>query len=219
MWRKDRSSKYPFSLRILDQYDPDLRFHFSVNFGENTETSRYYTRIFVSSSGDRKTVLKKLFLKWLWDELTSEEMELFICLPETIGTPVIFACLQARARGIPKKLIRNRLNKIIVLNLLGEKITPFTRERYLSLKQVRITLKKIRIPARPLTRYSGYTKNYKDKGTLRNDVNYFTSKIFEEDVNEEKEIFILHLLTVGRLEILGREINLDYPDESKRTKR
>lgn len=160
----------------------------------------------VISSGKRSTLFKTLFLKWLWDELTSQEYRFFLDLPETLSSKEFVACARALASGIPKKVIRARLNKYLVL--VGLK--PLSRDRYNGSKGVKYVLGECVFTVRSAIKYSGWVRHQNDHGALRE------NSVFELDHQEFAdvvEIDLFNIISVGKLTILGKDLALS-PDES-----
>jgi len=165
-------------------------------------------RWIVISSGKRTTLFKFLFLKWLWDELTSQELTFFLTLPETLSSREFIACARARASGLPKGAIRARLNGW--LNLVGLK--PLSRSRYESMKGIRYVLGEVVLTDIPAKKYSGWVRHQNDQGSLRK------NSIFEldhQEFTEFVEIDLFNVISVGIVEILGKEIKLS-PDETSK---
>jgi len=123
--------------------------------------------------------------------------------------------MKALALGIDKKLLRKRA-------LTLKKLTGFdfpSRQTYLTIKgRVNFLLMEETISLRKVPKYSGYTKHYKDKGSLGPEKEEILSEILEPDVNISDEI-LWHFLSVGDISLFGGEYCL--PDEnpigSKRT--
>jgi len=160
------------------------------------------------SNGKRPTLPQYLFGKWLWDELNSLENLIFYSLPEVTKEPSIYLSLKSRKTfGVPKKLLRERLIRGEFLGLKG-----ITRQQYLTLKgRVDYFFKEETISTRKTVKYSGYTKHYKDKGSLRKtERDYYISEVVDPFVGVNEEI-LLEFLTVGTISLsYGRII---FPEE------
>jgi len=171
------------------------------------------SRWLVRSSGRRSTVVNFLFLKWLWDELSSQELKFMFNLPEFFKDPRFESSFRARAYGTPKKEIRERLNKY--LSLIGEH--PFDYERYRGMRGLFLLLELQEFYFPPTPKFSGYTRHHKDKGSLRSrsedPLELFT---FEEKVDRFE--FWFHLLSVGEVRSTIRNVYL-FPEESSKKKR
>jgi len=142
----------------------------------------------VRSSGRRSVLIRYLFLKFLYDELTQEEYKVFLSFPDTTSVIPIFYALRARIEGIPKKVIRKILE---TLTFPGFKVP--TRDEYIGLKQIRFTHKiETEPPIRKPKPYSGYSKGYKDgKRRTKFQVDEFNSSPLEPSPKFEDEINIL----------------------------
>jgi hypothetical protein len=166
-------------------------------------------RWYVISSGKRTTLFEFLFLKWLWDELTSQEWRFVLSLPEFFSSKEFVACARALASGVPKSEIRTRLNKYAVLVGLKQ----LSRLRYESMKSIRYDLGEIILADRPAKKFSGWVRNHNDHGSLRK------SSIFElqpSGAAEIVEVDLFNILSVGRVTILGKEVYLSPEDVSKK---
>jgi hypothetical protein len=154
-----------------------------------------------------------LFGKWLWDELNRFENMVFWSLSEITSEQTIYLSLKAFAFGIPKKLLRKRLEKARILFGLNS----ISRQQYLSLKgQLNCIFIEETITLRPTIKYSGYTKHYKDKGTLGTEREYYLSEILSPCTIEDEIIF--QYLTVGDIPLFGGVVLLPE-DDPKRSKR
>jgi len=165
----------------------------------------------VISSGKRSTLFKFLFLKWLWDELTSQEWKFVLNSPEFFSSKEFLACARALANGIPKKDIRTRLIKFQLLT--GSK--PSSRNRYRSLASLRYRLCEFVHTDTPAKKFSGWVRHQNDQGSLRK------SSVFEIEpvgFTEKLEIDLFSIITVGKLSILGKDILLSPDDDSKESR-
>lgn len=156
-------------------------------------------RLLVISSGRLTSFENLIFGKWLWDELTLEELELFLALPSTLTNPVSFACLRARSKGIPKKLIRERLGKFPL------RLSFPSREQYISYNRMFVTVERQLLSLPKVPKYSGYSRHHNDKGSI----NPYT---LEDTFNPPEayvpsvncfEDFILDFLVTGELYFLA----------------
>lgn len=170
---------------------------FKITVSTNRET-RKDERFLLFSSGKIGTIIRALFGKWLWDELTEEEMTLFHALPGVLADPCIFACLRARALGIPKSKIRERLETV-----------PFSvsfpsHRQYVSLiGGLFLLVVRQEVNRSKSQPYSGWARHHNDKGSLRSSmVETFTPpEILEPTVSNEK--LILDFLTTGEIEFFA----------------
>lgn len=163
------------------------------------------------SSGKRTTLFKFLFLKWLWDELTSQEFLFLLNLPEFFSSKEFQPCLAAVARGVPKRTIRVRLNNFRKL----QGLKPWSQEMYKSMKSLRYVLGEVVLGTQPAKKFSGWVRHHKDHGSLRGVLVEPTPSIFTESV--EFDLFMI--LSVGKVNILGKEFGLSPEDDSKESKR
>lgn len=151
-------------------------------------------RLRVFSNGKRGTVFRYLWLKYLWDELTSQEYFLFISLPETIREPRILAFLKLRAQGISKITLRKSL--VNWETLVGELFS--SRETYQGLKGLRLEIWLIERRLRPAKKYTGYVKSISALGRGRRGESRFELLSATTDDEEVREVeFFVEVLTVG----------------------
>lgn len=134
---------------------------FSVTLFSDREKG-FELRLLVHSQGSRAAVNRYLWLKFLWDNLTRDEMKLFLALPENLNDEMKYAVLRT-VLLFPKKVIRDRLNRILIG--LGEK--PFLRDNYLGFKRLDVEIHEItrRLPRVP--KFSGWIKSSSAKDSKR----------------------------------------------------
>lgn len=169
-------------------------------------------RWIVFSQGKRSTLVQYLFGKLLWDDLNFIEREVFWHLSEITSDVSIYLSLKAFALGVDRKIIRQRLNSSPFFELKG-----ITRQQYLTLKgRINFFLLEEEINLRRVTKYSGYTKHYKDKGSLGTERDLISEVL--DPVFSVKEEILLHYLTVGEFSLFRESVIL-HPDESQKTKR
>lgn len=170
LFRFPRGNKKPTGKRLFAiQTNPDIT---------KTGASK---RWIVLSSGKRSVLVRYLFLKYIYDELTREEYYLFLSFSETTSIVPIFFALRARINRIPKKVIRKILEKVQF-----PKFTKVSREEYLSLRQIEFQIEeKIYPPIKKPKPYSGYSKGYKD-GRRRSK---FTVEEFDSSPLEPSPLF------------------------------
>jgi hypothetical protein len=189
---------------------PLIQFQIVKSIDRNKGLVRRWT---VFSNGKRSTLVKFLFSKWLWDELNERESALFWSLSEITTDLTIYSSLKAKAFGIGKKLIRERLK-------IGSEYLPLyyiSRQQYITLKGrsnnffIEETVSLRRGP-----KYSGYTRHHKDHGSLAPERDDYVSEILEpiRDVSEIEEI-IFRFLSIGEISFFDKEV-IFSPDESKR---
>lgn len=143
-------------------------------------------RWIVISSGRRSVLVRYLFLKFLYDELTKEEYKIFLSFNEVTSIVPIYFALRARYKGYKKKYIRKVLE---IIQFPG--FARVTREEYQSLRQIQFSFeKRIFPPIEKPKPYSGYSKGYKDgKRNSKLQIEELDSSplepspIFEDEVN------------------------------------
>jgi hypothetical protein len=165
--------------------------------------------LIVYSKGSRLALVKYLWLKFLWDQLTKEEFLLFISMNETLQNEKKFNYLKI-INEIPKKEARKRL-----LNLetrLGEEVSK--RESYQGIKYLGIEIYiQIRRLPKP-TKFSGYVKTPSAVGTKSRGGSSFLETT--TDQNEILKSLIepinwYRLLAIGPDNLLFED--LIFPDE------
>lgn len=151
-------------------------------------------RFLILSSGRLGTIVRTLFGKWLWDELTKEELEFFLTLPGVMTEPTIIACLRARSQGIPKSLLRKRLGLIPFL------VSFPSRSQYVSLKgQLFLSVLRQEVILSKTQKYSGYSRHHNDKGSMNPfslEDNFSLPEEFVPSLKSKEEL-ILDFLTTG----------------------
>lgn len=180
---------------------------FSVSKFTNRETGTD-SRLLVYSQGSRAKVVQYLWLKFLWDELTKKEFELFLILPETLNSQIKVAVLRSLLiQG--KKVTRERLNKALIL--LGEE--PHTRESYLGYKRLDVEIYDFTRSLPRVPKFSGWIKSSSAVGSKRKSRGPSFPEplaIIENDY-EDVEFDWYSLLTVGDLVILEFPVDLKSP--------
>lgn len=155
-------------------------------------------RWIVFSQGKRQTLVRYLFGKLLWDQLNTEEARVFWHLREITDDITIYLSLKALVLGVSKRDLRNRL---IHGEFLGFK--PITRQQYQTLKgRVHWFFLEETINLRRTPKYSGYTKHYKDKGSLGIEREVYLSEILDPQYGISEDV-LLSYLTVGEISLFG----------------
>lgn len=155
----------------------------------------------VFSSGRPNKVLQLLFHKWLYNELKQSELELLFSFKSFLDNPIMFSSFRARSLGIPKKVIRRKLKILVKIGI------EFKILNYLEYKGLQGNLIVSYFEGSdklPRTKpYSGYTKHYKDKGSLGTGVTLDSLEPSMESFDIES--FILDFLLSQRdsLPLLG----------------
>lgn len=162
-------------------------------------------RWIVFSQGKRSTLVKYLFGKLLWDELNSFEQSVFWHLREITEDRTIWLSLKALSLDVSKRNLRRRLEKGMFLGF-----NFISRQQYLTIKgRVNFFFLEEEIILRKTPKYSGYTKHYKDKGSLRPEREFLSEVL--EPVSDISDEIMLTYLTVGEITLFGGSVLL--PDE------
>jgi len=163
---------------------------FAVTIYTNREKGTI-SRLLVYSQGSRVKVHEYLWLKYLWDELTKKEMELFLTMPETLSSEIKYAALRAvLIKG--KKHVRDRL--INSPFLTGED-TP-TRIRYQGFQRLDVEIQNEQLRSLPkVPKFSGWIKSSsaKDRGSARRPSFLDPLAVNEEDYVEHDFDWFTHL--------------------------
>jgi hypothetical protein len=140
-------------------YGPFKKFH--VTLFSNHETG-LVVKLLVYSQGSRAKVLKHLWLKYLYDELTKDEMKLFLACSETLRSEIKVAALRA-VLIFGKKEVRRRLEQCPFLPL-GEQIsrTSYQGSKGLDVEISTITRNLTRVP-----KFSGWIRSSSSKDRKR----------------------------------------------------
>lgn len=126
---------------------------FSVSQFTNRETGAE-SRLFVYSQGSRVKVHRFLWLKMLWNELTKLEWELFLAMPETLNSEMIYSSLRAiNFQG--KRKTRNRL---IQSTVIDDELRP-THDRYRGFQRLNVEISRENRSLPKVPKFSGYVKS------------------------------------------------------------
>lgn len=170
-------------------------FHsFSVSVHTNREKGTD-SRLFVYSQGSRTAVAEYLWLKFLWDELSRKEFELFLSLTEIINNEKKFATLRAvNLNG--KKITRKKL--VWYETLLEGKSS--NRLRYLGFRQLVVEIYDYQRSLPKVPKFSGWVRSSSSIGSKSPRGSSFLEPlaILENDY-ENKVLDWYHLLTVGEI--------------------
>lgn len=137
------------------------KFLVSYSIDQEKLVLRYFS---VISSGKRNKLLKLLFNKWIWDELSQEEYSLLFSLPEFFQHKVVMSAFRA-LQLVSKKILRERIKKLD--SLIGIDIFLDHNSYYGMLGNLLISFSKGERKLPRTQKYSGYTRHYKDHGSLR----------------------------------------------------
>jgi len=132
-------------------------------------------------------------LKFLWNELTKEEFELFISMSETLNSEIIYNSL--RAINFQGK-IRTR-QRLIESRQIPEKDRP-TKDQYRGFQRINVEIQKEQRRLPKVPKFSGYIKSASAVGSKqpRNSSFLELMTINGEDYMEIKFDWFTHL-TVG----------------------
>lgn len=184
---------------------PLIQFHVVRSIDRNKGFLRRWT---VISNGRRPTLVRYLFGKWLHNELNSLESLLFWSLSEVTRDTTIYVSLKAFTLGVPKKTIRKNLARGSFLGLWY-----ITRQQYLTIKgRVNYVLKEETVSLRNSPKYSGYTKHYKDKGSLRKEVDASIDEVLDP-IQEVSIESLLKFLSVGEITLFRGSVL--FPEENQ----
>lgn len=146
--------------------------------------------LFVFSSGKREAVLEYLWLKFLWDQLSSDENLLFLMtLKETDYKKWAFLKVLLQSN---KKTLRSRLNQIESKS--GLEVS--SRVRYQGHKRIRIEIQKESRRLPKPKKFSGYVRNISAIGSKSRKTR-FLETITEQIYLDEKQFDWELALTVG----------------------
>lgn len=166
--------------------------------------------LLVYSQGSRAVVSKFLWLKWLWDELSRREMELFLALPETLNSEMKFGALRASLlKG--KKVTRERLNQY---PFKTKKEQP-NRQRYQGIKNLDVEILDFTRSLPKVPKFSGWVKSSSQVGSKRKPggPSFLEPLAIIENDYADNNFDWFSYLTVGEQYILPSEYN-NHPDET-----
>lgn len=165
---------------------------FRVSCNTNRENGTQ-DRLVVYSQGSRPAVVKYLWLKYLWDELTKEEFELFLYLPEILNDELRFAALRA-VLLLGKKELRKRILDCPILDPADKPL----REIYLGYKRLSIEIHRESRKLPKVPKFSGWVRSSSAIGSKRQRGPGLPEPltIIENDY-EDKKFDWYYFLTVG----------------------
>jgi hypothetical protein len=168
----------------------------------------------VFSNGKRSVLPQYLIGKLLWDNLNQSEMMVLLSLPEATLDTTIYLVLKALNNGIKRSDVRDRILK----SPFDELRIP-TRQQYLSIKgRVNYFFIEEVVTLRKTIPYSGYTKHYKDKGSLNP---FDRDEIISENlepITDVDESILYNYLSVGEFPLFQGEV-IYRLEEAKKQKR
>lgn len=144
-------------------------------------------------SNGKMSSWRRIFVaKLWWESLSSLEQDILYRCPLILRDKSIYLGLKAKALGIPHLQVRERLE---ILTQLGY-IDFLTRQHFKSAyPQVKSFLKKEWSTLKRKPKYSGYTRHYKDQGSLREKIEIFPEIL--DTVTDVEDDFLLHFILVG----------------------
>jgi len=177
---------------------PFKKFSISISISYEKGTD---SRLLVYSQGSRAKVIKYLWLKFLWDELTKQEWRLFYALPEILNSEIKVAALRAvLVQG--KKITRDRLNQ--ALKLLGKE--TYTREQYLGYKRLDVEISDFTRSLPKVPKFSGWIRSSSAKGSKKRSggPSYLEPLALLENEYEDYKVDWYYFLTVGDLKAFSQ---------------
>jgi hypothetical protein len=168
---------------------------FSVSTNINRE-KRVERRLLVYSQGSRAKVSEYLWLKFLWDELSKLEFELFLALPETLNSEMKFAAMRAILQ-IGKREVRE---KLLTCPILEESEKP-SRVRYQGFKRLNVDIQRIERSLPKTKKFSGWIRSASAKGSKSQRGSSFLDPlaIIEDDYTDKSFNWYTYL-TVGEID-------------------
>jgi hypothetical protein len=166
------------------------------------------SRLLVYSQGSRAKVVQYLWLKLIWDELTKQEFELFLLLPEVLNSEIKVSFMRTLLiQG--KKITRERLNR--AESLLGLSVS--NREQYQGYKRLDVEIYEFtrRLPRVP--KFSGWVRSLSAVGSKRcqRGPSYLEPLAIIENDYEDERFSWYEVLTVGDLVILEFPVDIKSP--------
>jgi len=167
---------------------------FSVSVSTNREKGTD-SRLLVYSQGSRAVVSEYLWLKFLWDELSRKEMELFLSLPETLKSEIKISALRA-VLLLGKRVVRERL--INFPAYLTEKENP-SRKRYLGYKRLDVEIYDLTRSLPKVPKFSGWVRSSSSVGSKRSSrgPSFLEPLAIQENDYEDIKFDWYNYLTVG----------------------
>lgn len=165
---------------------------------------RQVLEVFSESRKKGKT-LRKIFLKFLWDSVSTLELEVLLLLALEVNEIRILEAFRAFSGGLSLTLLRARINAYSRLKGLK----PFSRREFLSSKGFLFSIAERtffdQLPKHKS--YSGWRRHQNDQGSLRPVTHpyEFSEPIIPNDFDEEIIFSLREFLSVGRLSPRGNE--------------
>lgn len=169
----------------------------------------------ILSPGRLDALVRYLWGKWLWDELSQEEYAIFLSMDIIFKAPTIYLSLKAKLFGVSKKDIRHRLETLH--NLMGT--VYVSREQYLSIKaNCTFFFVEEDRPLASVPKYSGYTRHYRDQGSLSKIRPDMVSDFVEVPSFVDQDRLIFEFLTVGEIISSSGQVFFLPEDDSKKNR-
>jgi len=182
-------------------------FSWKVNFSTNREKG-ISENFVVFSSGRRHSVLKYLWLKLVWDELSQIEFHLLISTPEFLNDDKKVGFLRARLTT-NKKILRGRL--LQMEDFLGEELS--NRETYRGMKIMKIDIQKDSIRLAKVPKFSGYVKSISAIGKGKQRGAILIEPVPEVFVEDREPLNWYEVLSVGEFSLLSQRVLLLDKDQ------
>lgn len=164
---------------------------FSISISTNREKG-IIESLKVYSSGARSATHRYLWLKFLWDQLTKEEWNLFIMMPETLNDDLMYSAIRAMLIT-SKKEVRGR---IMSHPISYEK--KFHRSSYQGIKGMRLETHKESRRLAKVPKFSGYVKSASAIGSKsRKSPSFLEPLAINEDDYSDFSFNWYSYLTVG----------------------
>jgi len=155
--------------------------------------------LFFSDSHRKKINLRKLFLRFLWDEISNLEMEALILLSLEEHEELVLETLKV-SETIPRNLLRARVSAFSIIT--GGK--PFSLREFLSSKSFFISVETDTkfAPPSSVKKYTGWKRHQNDQGSLLPDIEeplpYVPEEyVMEFNINMALTVGIIQLKTAG----------------------
>jgi hypothetical protein len=169
----------------------------------------------VFSSGKREAVSNYLWLKFLWNELTRTEFNLFLILLNETYDEKKWSFLRLLTYKSRKELRRNLIK---IEEILGE--VTSNRERYLGYKGIRIEIHRETRRLARVPKFSGYVRNISSLGrTKKSSLSDVLSEVMDTDYKFNEKIDWDLLLDVGPTALFpAGKVTYSNPDEDQKVR-
>jgi hypothetical protein len=165
------------------------------SFISNANALRRRLLIF-SDSPRKKITIRKLFLRFLWDEVSELEIEALVLLSLEENEELVLETLKV-SETVPRNLLRARVNAFCIL--INRK--PFSLREFLSSKSFFLNVETDIdfSPPSSVKKYTGWKRHQNDQGSLLPDI--------EEPLPYSPEEYVIEFninsaLTVGIIQLI-----------------